>query len=156
MAFPTNDLTNASSAADSLAAIGRRIRAEMDKYIGQCDAGSVNAHDLVSMTANVLRPARADWNTYRQVSGVQAAIRSRFPGAGFADDAAVTTAMQAVLDAMDSTLSYVVTNTPKDGSGYLLTLQVVANRFVQRTITNGAQLASLRANLVSLRDTLSP
>lgn len=156
MPFPTNETSNATLGADRLADIGRRIRAECTKYIAQCDGGSVNAHDLVAMAANFLRPARADWAAISVVSGVPAAVRDKFPGAGFASDAAVTTEMTADLAAIDAALTYIVTNTPKDGSGYLLTLQISGNQFVQRTVTDPTQRANLKAALTSLLNAFSP
>lgn len=154
MPFPTNTDTNANTAADTLVQYAKAVRAAAVAYIAQCDAGSLNAHDLIAAFAiSLLSPVSTQWATLRQVSGVQAVLRSRFPS--FADDAAVTTALNAVQSAIDATVTYIVANTPVDGSGYVLTLKVVAGAFQQRVTTNGTALANLKTQLVTLRDAFS-
>jgi hypothetical protein len=154
--FPTDTDGNAQVAVDRLVAIARAVRADAVRYISQCDSGSVNAHDLISaFTVNHLVPARALWDQLRAISGVPAEVRRRFPGA-FADDAGVEAAMANASAEMASTITYAVTNTPTDGGGWVLTLSISGNQFVQRVVTNAAQRANLKARLVALRDAFSP
>ena len=155
MPFPSNTDTNANTAADRLIVLARQIRADAVKYIAQCDAASVNAHDLISaFCVNHLVPSAALWATMAAVPGVAAVIRQRFPGQ-FASDADVTTALNAAQAAMDATINYVVANTPKDNQEWVLTLKVVNNAFEQRIVTTSGAINPLRAQLIALRDAFS-
>jgi hypothetical protein len=155
MPFPTNTDTNATAAADRLVQVARQVRDGAVKYVSQCVAQSVNAHDLISaFCVNLLVPASAAWSQLRVVAGVQAALRAKYPGR-WADDAAVTADLTDAQTEIDSTISYVVANTPVDGSGWVLTLKVVSNQFQQRVVTAGAQLNPLQARLEALRDAFS-
>jgi hypothetical protein len=154
MAIPTTD-NNADVAAERIRQIAKSVRQEAVKYIAQCDANAVNAHDLVSaLGIQQLTPGIVLWATLKAVTGVPAAMRLKFPGV-WASEAAVTTDLNAAQTVMEETLAYIVTNTPKDGSGWVLTLRVTANLFEQRVVTAGAQITPLRAQLVLLRDAFS-
>jgi hypothetical protein len=154
MPIPTSD-NNADLAAERIRQIAKALRQEAVKYIAQCDATAVNAHDLVGALAiQQLTPSIALWATLKAVTGVPASLRLKFPGV-WASEAAVTTDLNAAQTVMENTLSYIVANTPTDGSGWVLTLKVTANLFEQRVVTAGAQITPLRAQLVLLRDAFS-
>lgn len=156
MAIPTSD-NNANRAAERIRQLAKALRSDAVKYIAQCDASSVNAHDLVAaFGVNHLQPAIAEWTALKAVNGIQAALRAMFPGV-WADDAAVTTDLNAAQAAAEATLTYIVDNTPKDGSAqnWVLTLRVVNNQFVQRIVSAAGPITPLRAQLVTLRDAFS-
>lgn len=157
MPFPSNDVANATFAADRLVGLAKYVRSEAEKYIAQCDAAQVRLHDLINVfCVNGLVPASAEWAILRAVSGVPAAVRAKFPGA-FASDAAVTTALTDAQTQIDDTITYCEANVPKDASGYVLTLKVVGHAFEQRVLSAPAgTIAALRARLVPLRDAFSP
>lgn len=156
MAIPTSD-NNARRAAERIRQLAKAIRSDAAKYIAQCDATAVNAHDLIgSFAMNHLTPALAEWATLIAVGGIQAELRLMFPG-NWASDAAVTADLSAAQTAMEGTLAYIVTNTPTDGSAqnWVTTLRVVNNAFVQRIVTQAGAITPLRAQLVTLRDVFS-
>ena len=154
MAVPTTD-NNAARAAERIRQLAKNIRSDAIKYIAQCDLSAVNAHDLVNSFAyNHLVPSIAEWGVLRIVTGVQEALMTMFKD-NWANVAAVTTDLTNAETAMNSTLTYIVTNTPKDGSNFALTLTVNATSFAPRIITAGGAITPLRAQLVTLRDAFS-
>lgn len=171
--FPTNDDTSAATAADRLVMIARQVRQGAAQYADQCDkalagTGALNAHDLLAALAiSVLQPSAALWPNLKTVGvvggagGVLAQLRARFPkkqdGSGYATDAEVQADLDAAQVRIQSALAFIVANTPTDAQGFVSTLKVVNNAFVQRTVTNGTQanitlLNNLRNELISLRD----
>ena len=145
---PADDVDNA---ANTLIQLNHDIRSSATALIQECDAGTVNVYNLAIHYLKNLLNRQAAWASLSAVSGVQAAIRARHPNK-FADDAAVTAALSARSAALAAHVTQVDTGLPKDASGWMEIERYVSGALTRRTNSNAGQIATLRANTVTLRD----
>lgn len=152
--LPVNSISPDVS-AHRLLEMGRNMRAGAEKYIAQCNAGSVNLHDLANGFLLSLSYFKADWAIHSATSGVAAAVAARFPNKVFnaaTEISNVGAAIQTMINDLEASL-------PVDGSNRLLTQTLRkdgSGMMDQRTLTTPANLATLKTKLEAFRDTLDP
>lgn len=153
--LPSGD--EAGFAAEQLIERSKMLRIALTGWMAACDALVLNAYEFLGdFHFRRLKGARAVWPERAAVPGVPALIRQRVPG--FADDAAVTAQLGTIQTAMDVLINYIETNVQASlvvAGGWIAILSVVNDQFVPRTITSGAALAALKAQLQLLRNELS-
>lgn len=154
MPFPDDVFASAEQAALNLIERRKFVRGGAQKWINDCDAGSVNVNNFMHQAMNAFRDSVALWNTWRLFAGVAAALREILPGR-WADDAAVNTSLQTAQTGLETAMTDIIAQIPQDASNYVLTLKIVNGAFEERIVTNGAALASLRAVLVALQDSFT-
>jgi hypothetical protein len=157
MAFPTNDLTP-SDAARAILGHARALRSDAQKYIDQCNAGSLNVHDVAAaFCANHLARVKVQWAALDDVPGVFEELARQKPNQ-FANAAAAQTAFNAAATAINNMILYIEANIPMDNPATtrrILSL-ILSNdgsgTLTQRTITAGASLNAFKAQLETFRD----
>jgi hypothetical protein len=153
MAFPTND-QSPLEAARTMLVRAKGLRADATRYISQCDAGVLNVHDVASgFMANHLSPVRTELQAFIAIPGIYQALVTLKPSS-FADANAAQTAVNTVLTAIATLITYLEGNLPIDASRRLLSLDLSNNgtgTLTQRTITAPASLNAFRAQLVTFQ-----
>lgn len=146
MAFDTGSLDEVYRDIRNLA---RDIKTRSQSLRNLSAAGPVNSEQIL------------DW--FKNVVGNRAAIAAQAGTPGLAVYAQnesnnvnydVTAEYNAMLTQIDACLSWVATNFPKDGSGWLLSHSIVSNVVTPRTFST-ASLAGFRTVLDSLIATIN-
>ena len=113
------------------------------------NAGAVSAVEIIALAAD-LATARENLARIAAVPGIGAYAQAQVSDATL-DVAAAFTAM---VNAIDATRTWIVTNFPKDGSGYLLAAQFDGTGRITYRTFDTVQLAGLRTQLAALIATI--
>lgn len=137
--------------ANNIIQVSRSLRAETQRYIDQCTAGTVQMMDLVSGYLRSLAQGRAQIQAWSSVQGVGAEFERRYPSKGFSADAEI----QAVLSGAAQLIEYLESVVPTDKQGRLLTLTMRkdgSGLFDQVGEKGSAYRDDLKTNLEVFRD----
>lgn len=155
MPLLSNTGDSASIAADRLENTAIMLVNELNNWSAACDAGSVNAHTFITQfMLNRLIPTRNTWTVLRAITGVETAVRNRWPGK-FANDAAATTLLSDIETGMTALIDWLATNIQgslTNGSGYVEVIKIEANAVTLRQITAGASLTALKSQMTTLKN----
>jgi hypothetical protein len=157
MPFPTSESTADESAKQALH-YARALRAFAVRLIAQCDAGSLDLHEVcygfLGATCNALK---LKLDALAGVPGIFDALLRAKPGV-FASAAEAETALTDARNAIDAMIASLEATIPVDGSRHVL-VSILSNdgsgRVSRRTITNPAQLAAFKSELQTFRDGFS-
>lgn len=153
--LPAGNLT-AEDAGNLIHGIAKMLRQECTNWMAACDTGTINAFDFISdFYFDRLKRRAVEWGQLKAVSGVQSVLRSKLPGQ-FADDAAVTTALNSAQTAMETLATWIENNVQTAfgvAGGHIAILSVVGGLLVKRTHSTG--LAALKTQLTTLKNELS-
>jgi hypothetical protein len=150
MPFPTtNTRRSLASALDRAQAQAGSIKAIAANNRTAMAAGPVTSGQLISLLDNLVG-AKGVLSEAASLPGIGAYAEDQL-GDATDDIAAEFTAM---MDAIDAAGAWIITNFPKDGSGYLLAETLTAQgAHVERAFTS-AQTAALRTLLTALEATI--
>lgn len=150
MPFPSSDTATTSDALLALRQGASQIKSQTTQIRAQSLTGTLSAN-LIVVYLGYLRAVRARMVALAATPSLAAYAQQQLGNASF-DVAAAFTAMTAALDA---TTSWVATNLPKDGSGYLLAVQMDAQGVTTDRVFDSATLAGFRTQLDALLATIS-
>lgn len=148
MAFPTiNTRRNLASGLEQAQEQALSLKTLAAYHKAQMAAGPVTSGALLALLAN-LKGAKGIFTESAGLAGMDAFAQGQL-GAGVASD------FTAMMNAIDAAGSWIITNFPKDGSGYLLseTMNGTGDR-TERLFTS-AQTAGLRTLLDTLISTIN-
>ena len=152
MAFSSNA---AEEAVKYLHSTAKTMRATAAAFVSQCDAGSLNAADVMNWMRDLGKVYKPQWATLAAVEGVGSWLETKYGVAdGDASIAAARTAIQSMIDYLES-----ANGIPVDASNRALTIIVAKDgngTITGRTITNAPSLATFKANLEAFRDAFNP
>ena len=146
MAYPTGSVAKALDRADAMAI---ELKGICDRAVTKMAAGNVGSNDIL--------------NVYIQLTNLRNALASLSATPGIAayaqiqkadDQLDIAAEFTAMLNAIDSTTTWVTNNFPKDGNGYLLARTLGPTGPVDRLFTP-AQTATFRTVLTVLSNTIA-
>jgi hypothetical protein len=152
MAFPSAGGTKANSLADAwdrVRAVAAAVKRSAQNLNTLSLAGPIAGTSIVRFCGD-LADARDTFTQLAAVSGLGAYAQEQVadPALNIANE------FTAMLNAIDSTRTWITTNFPKDGGGFLLAVSFDANgRTVERTFDT-ATLAGFRTQLAALISTI--
>lgn len=142
MTLPIKEFV-ATQAVQQCVAKARILRDNTASWRASLSAGTTA--DLVLNAAVGIKQMRDMLAAYAATPGFNAAAREEYDDPNLT----LTTEVAAVVTACDNCLTWVATNYPKDGAGYLLDRKLVGGAIESRSFT-GAQMAGLVAQLDAL------
>ena len=142
MALPIRDFIS-SQAVELGMQKARVLRDNVTVWKQRVDAGTTG--DIIINAALGIKQMRDVLASVATVQGLDAAAKEEYddPNLDFVAE------INAVVTACDNCLSWVATNYPKDGSGYLLDRKIVNGAIENRAFT-GAGLSGLSTQLAAL------
>lgn len=152
MAFPSTASSTASleEALKRVTSYAGAVKGRSQALINASNAGPVDGAAIVNYLRDLV-VAKTQLSTYAAVPGLAAYAQTQYNDPGLN----IVTEYNNMLAAINSTISWISANFPKDGSGYLLYEQVGGDGTVSYRSFSTASLAGLRTQLSALVATIA-